>query len=64
MERQVRDDGTHFEQSSYYHVYALDMFMFHHILAETTPEYVDEASRNGDVPRRAHGADADAAARG
>ena len=42
MERQVRDDGTHFEQSSYYHVYALDMFMFHHLLADASPEYVNK----------------------
>jgi hypothetical protein len=32
MQRQVRADGSHFEQSSYYHVYALDMFLFHVIL--------------------------------
>ena len=31
--RQVRGDGSHFEQSSYYHVYALDMFLFHACLA-------------------------------
>jgi hypothetical protein len=29
----VRDDGSHFEQSSYYHVYALDAFLFHAVLA-------------------------------
>lgn len=29
MRRQVRDDGSHFEQSSYYHVYALDFFRLH-----------------------------------
>ena len=29
MDKQVRDDGSHFEQSSYYHVYALDLFLFH-----------------------------------
>ena len=28
MEAQVRADGSHFEQSSYYHVYALDMLLF------------------------------------
>ncbi len=27
MERQVHADGSHVEQSSYYHVYALDMFL-------------------------------------
>ncbi|MDP3000531.1 MAG: alginate lyase family protein [Bryobacterales bacterium] len=30
--RQVRDDGSHFEQSSYYHLYALDMFLLHAVL--------------------------------
>lgn len=29
MDTQVRQDGSHFEQSSYYHVYALDMFLLH-----------------------------------
>jgi hypothetical protein len=32
LDRQVREDGSHFEQSTYYHVYALDMFLFHAIL--------------------------------
>ena len=32
LDRQVRDDGGYFEQSTYYHVYALDMFLFHGIL--------------------------------
>ena len=32
-ERQVRGDGFHFEQSTYYHVYALDFFMHSAILA-------------------------------
>jgi uncharacterized heparinase superfamily protein len=36
--RQVRPDGSHFEQSSYYHVYALDMFLFHARLAGATAE--------------------------
>lgn len=31
--RQVREDGFHFEQSVYYHVYALDMFLHARILA-------------------------------
>lgn len=31
--RQVRSDGFHFEQSTYYHVYALDMFLHAAILA-------------------------------
>jgi hypothetical protein len=33
MERQVRPDGSHFEQSTYYHVYTLDMFLFHAALS-------------------------------
>jgi len=39
MERQVRDDGSHFEQSTYYHVYAHDMFLWHDLLADTSPKY-------------------------
>jgi hypothetical protein len=30
---QVKPDGSHFEQSSYYHVYALDLFLFHYVIA-------------------------------
>jgi len=33
MERQVRPDGLHFEQSTYYHVYALDFFLHAVVLA-------------------------------
>ncbi len=32
MDFQVRPDGSHFEQSSYYQVYATDMFLFHLLL--------------------------------
>ncbi len=32
LDRQVLGDGCHFEQSLYYHVYALDMFAFHAVL--------------------------------
>ncbi len=39
MERQVHEDGSHFEQSSYYHVYALDMFLFHAALAPPAESY-------------------------
>ena len=38
-DRQVREDGSHFEQSSYYHLYALDMFLFHFLLASPRPGY-------------------------
>ncbi len=33
MQHQVRPDGSHFEQSAYYHVYALDLFLLHRALA-------------------------------
>ncbi len=36
---QVREDGSYFEQSTYYHVYALDMFLLHATLAETSDAY-------------------------
>lgn len=32
-DRQVRGDGFHFEQSTYYHVYALDLFLHSAVLA-------------------------------
>lgn len=35
IQRQLHPDGSHFEQSSYYHVYALDMLIFHFIIART-----------------------------
>jgi len=38
---QVRPDGSHFEQSSYYHVYATDMFLFHHVLEPAPASYVE-----------------------
>lgn len=39
MGAQVRSDGSHFEQSTYYHLYALDMFLFHAILSKPTDTY-------------------------
>jgi Heparinase II/III-like protein/Heparinase II/III N-terminus len=39
MERQVRDDGSHFEQSAYYHVYALDFFLLYRLLAKPKGAY-------------------------
>ena len=33
LDFQIRPDGSHFEQSTYYHVYALDMFLLYYVLA-------------------------------
>jgi hypothetical protein len=36
---QVQNDGSYFEQSTYYHVYALDMFLAHYLITgEAIPE--------------------------
>ncbi len=38
---QVQNDGSYFEQSTYYHVYALDMFLAHYLIAgQPIPEKV------------------------
>lgn len=36
---QVKPDGSHFEQSTYYHVYALDFFLLHYLLAGRPIEF-------------------------
>jgi hypothetical protein len=51
---QVRDDGFYFEQSTYYHVYALDMFLHSRILAHKNglaipPEFDETLVRMLDV---------------
>ena len=47
--KQVRPDGAYFEQSTYYHVYALDFFLHARILAArngiAVPEELDETIR-------------------
>jgi hypothetical protein len=53
-ERQVRRDGVYFEQSLYYHVYALDFFLYSRLLAarngtEIPPEYDAVLGRMLDV---------------
>jgi hypothetical protein len=45
MEAQVRPDGSHFEQSAYYHVYALDLFLLHQLLAHPPAEYTARLAR-------------------
>jgi hypothetical protein len=52
--RQVRPDGVYFEQSLYYHVYALDFFLYARLLAarngmEIPPEYDAVLGRMLDV---------------
>jgi hypothetical protein len=39
MSYAVKADGSYFEQSAYYHVYALDMFLFHALLEEPDAAY-------------------------
>ncbi len=61
LQRQVRQDGSHFEQSTYYHVYALDMFLFHAVISSPSTAYLDTLSRMADFlhslmgPRRSLG---------
>jgi len=38
----VMADGSYFEQSTYYHVYALDMFAFHSVLEDVPSTYIDK----------------------
>ena len=45
LDAQVRADGSHVEQSSYYHVYALDMFLLHATLIEPEPVFIEKLSR-------------------
>jgi heparinase II/III-like protein len=47
-DRQVRADGSHFEQSSYYHVYALDMLLFHAQLVAPAPAHREKLARMAD----------------
>ncbi len=42
-QRQVRQDGMHFEQSMYYHIYALDFFLHSRILAELNQVQVPQS---------------------
>ncbi len=45
LDHQVQADGSHFEQSTYYHVYALDMFLFHAILEPVDAAYREKMER-------------------
>ncbi len=48
MTAQVKADGSHFEQSTYYHVYALDLFLLHAILEDVTAQYREGLARMSD----------------
>jgi Heparinase II/III-like protein/Heparinase II/III N-terminus len=39
LSRQVQADGAHFEQSVYYHVYALDLFLLHYIVGPREEQF-------------------------
>ena len=45
MKAQVKKDGSHFEQSTYYHVYALDFFLLYAALEEVDDHYRDGLAR-------------------
>ena len=45
---QVREDGSHFEQSSAYHVYALDLFLLHARLGKVDEIYRERLRRMAD----------------
>lgn len=57
MDRQVLADGAHFEQSTYYHVYAFDMFLLHALLAPVTEAYWEKLERMGDYLEALLGSD-------
>lgn len=48
MDHQVLEDGAHFEKSSYYHVYAVDLFLFRHILEPGTAHYCAKLGKMAD----------------
>lgn len=45
MQTAVKDDGSYFEQSAYYHVYALDLFSFHAVLEDVSTPYREGLAR-------------------
>ncbi len=48
MKNQVRADGSHFEQSSAYHVYSTDLFLFHALLEPAGADYMESLRRMAD----------------
>ncbi len=49
MQVQVKADGSHFEQSTYYHVYALDLFLLHAALEDVSDGYRDGLARMSEL---------------
>ena len=49
MTAQVREDGGHFEQSTYYHLYAIDFFLLHALLADVPDWYRAKLERMGEL---------------
>ncbi len=45
---QVKPDGSHFEQSTYYHVYAIDLFVFYYLLAGRPKHFEPVLTRMAD----------------
>jgi hypothetical protein len=48
LDRQILEDGSYFEQSTYYHVYTLDIFLFYALLRPPNDRYREKLSRMGD----------------
>jgi Heparinase II/III-like protein/Heparinase II/III N-terminus len=44
----VRSDGSYFEQSTYYHMYAVDMFAFHAAVEPVPSQYLETLARMGE----------------
>jgi hypothetical protein len=55
MDFQVRADGSHFEQSSYYQVYAVDLFLFHALIAGVSQSYLQKLERMAEFLHGLHG---------
>lgn len=54
-DRQIQTDGSHFEQSTYYHVYALDLFLFYYLLAKRPVHFEEPLRRMARFLAAVHG---------
>ncbi len=48
MDACVKSDGSYIEQSTYYHLYALDMFAFHAVLEDVPASFREKLARMAD----------------